>query len=276
MTIVAVGKSSFIARELAKNPITRAWLFLSHREALSQPSWLENATVVVNFSFPPHFKTQAYDAPSDVDSCLARRIGTRPVHYIMLSTRMVYGQRDENFDLKEDQVPQPSNFYGVSKLEVEKSLHSILGPDRLTILRLSNIFGLERGRASFFGKMMETLASSKKIVFDMGAATQRDFFPVRRLSDVLPQIVARPVAGVFNIGAGFATKCGDIASWLIEGYGAGRLEITNPAVRDQFSLDVSKAQRTWNLQPFSPGALREDVMEFGKTLGGADGNESRI
>jgi nucleoside-diphosphate-sugar epimerase len=209
---------------------------------------------------------QAYDAPSDVDSSLAKIIRTRPVHYVMLSTRMVYGQRDENFGLTEDQAPQPSNFYGTSKLQVERSVQSILGPDRVTILRLSNIFGLERGRASFFGRMMETLASSEKIVFDMGAGTQRDFFPAHWLSQALLQIVARPVAGIFNIGAGFATKCGDIASWLIEGYGAGKLEITNPAIRDQFSLDVSKAQRTWNLKVFSHEALRDYVMACGKSL----------
>jgi len=276
MTIVVVGKSSFIAREMAKIPIARAWRFLSHDEALTQSRWLGNATAVVNFAFPPSFKTQAYHEPSDVDSSLARMIAPRPVRYIMLSTRMVYGQRDGNFGLTEDQAPQPSNFYGMSKLQVENSLQSILGPDRLTILRLSNIFGLERGRASFFGQMMKSLASSEKIVFDMGAATKRDFFPAHWLTEALLQIVQRPIAGIFNIGAGFATKCGDIASWLIEGYGAGRLEITNPTIRDQFSLDVSKAQKAWGLRVFSPDALREDVFEFGRMLRMADLNEPRI
>jgi nucleoside-diphosphate-sugar epimerase len=276
MNIVAVGRSSFLARETAKNPISRAWLFLSHDEALAQPGWLDNATTVVNFSFPTSFKTKPYDAQCDIDSILAKMIGARPVHYIMLSSRMVYGQGDNNFGLTEDHVPQPSNFYGMSKLEVEHSLESILGPGRVTILRLSNIFGLERGRDSFFGRMMDFLASNKKIVFDMGAGTQRDFFSAHWLSEALLQIVARPVAGVFNIGAGFATKCGDIASWLIEGYGAGRLEITNPAIRDQFSLDVSKAHKTWNLRAFSPDTLREDVLACGRSLGTAALNEPRI
>jgi nucleoside-diphosphate-sugar epimerase len=161
----------------------------------------------------------------------------------------------------------------MSKLRVERSLESILGSGRLTILRLSNIFGMERGRDSFFGRMMASLASSHKIVFDMGADAQRDFFSAHRLSEVLVQIAARPVAGVFNIGAGFATKCGDIASWLIEGYGAGELEITDPGLRDQFSLDVSKAHETWNLEVLSPDALREDVMTVGRKLGAPGLNE---
>ncbi|MGD0482991.1 MAG: NAD(P)-dependent oxidoreductase [Terracidiphilus sp.] len=276
MTIVAVGRSSFLAREAAKNPISRAWLFLSHDEALAQTGWLDDASTVVNFSFPNLFKTDLYDAQCDIDSMLARMIRTRPVHYVMLSSRMVYGQGDENFGLTESQTPKPSNFYGRSKLEVEQCLESTLGPSRLTVLRLSNIFGLERGRDSFFGRMMESLARSKKIIFDMGSGTQRDFFPAHWLSEALMQIAARPVAGVFNIGAGFATRCGDIASWLIEGYGAGRLEITNPAIRDQFSLDVSKARRTWNLGEFSPNALRETVVAFGKELKRAGSEEPRI
>jgi nucleoside-diphosphate-sugar epimerase len=276
MTIVAVGKSSFLAQELAKNPISRSWLFLSHGEALAQPGWLDHSTAVVNFSFPPTFKTQAYDAQSDVDSLLAGMIRMRPVHYIMLSSRMVYGQGDKNFGLTEDRVPQPSNFYGTSKLAVERSLESILGPGRVTILRLSNIFGHELGRTSFFGQMMKTLKRSDKIIFDMGADTRRDFFPAHLLSEALLQIAAQPKAGVFNIGAGFATKCGDMASWLMEGYGGGRLEITDPALRDQFSLDVSKARQAWTLQLFSPDALRQYVLACGKNLKTACSNETRF
>lgn len=276
MTIVAVGKSSFLAREAAENPNSRAWLFLSHEEALAQPGWLDDASAVINFSFPNRFKTDLYDAEYDIDSMLASKIQARPVHYIMLSSRMVYGQEGENFGLTESQPPKPSNFYGRSKLEVERRLESILGPSRLTVLRLSNIFGLELGRDSFFGRMMESLARNRKIIFDMGPGTRRDFFPAHWLSETLTQIVARPVAGVFNIGAGFASRCGDLASWLIEGYGAGKLEITNPAIRDQFSLDVSKAHKTWNLREFSPNTLRDIVVAFGKELGRVGSEEGRI
>jgi nucleoside-diphosphate-sugar epimerase len=266
MTIVAVGRSSFLARETAKALRSQPWLFLSHDEALAQPEWLDHATTVVNFSFPPQFRAHAYDPQNDIDSKLGKMIAARPVHYVMLSTRMVYGQGDNNFGLTEDHLPQPSNFYGLSKLEVERSLASILPPDRLTVLRLSNIFGLERGRDSFFGRMMESLANSGTITFDMGVDTKRDFFSAHRLAEALLQIATRPVAGVFNIGAGFATTCGDIASWLIDGYGAGRLETTNPVIRDQFSLDVSKARETWDLDAFGPETLREDVMACGKAL----------
>jgi len=193
-------------------------------------------------------------------------IGARPVHYIMLSSRMVYGQGDRSFGLTEEQTPAPSNPYGISKLTVERSLESILAPERLTILRLSNIFGFEKGRGSFFGRMMTSLADSKKIVFDMGADTQRDFLAVHRLADALAQIAARPVPGVFNIGAGFGAKCGDIAAWLIAGYGAGGLEVISPEIRDQFSLDVAKARKTWSLPAVTPALLCEDVTACGKML----------
>jgi UDP-glucose 4-epimerase len=266
MTIVAVGKSSFLAREMAKHPNTGGWLFLSHGEALAHPGWLDDAAAIINFAFPPYFKTQTYDAQSDVDSFLAKMIGSRPVHYIMLSSRMVYGQRDNGFGLTEEQAPLPSNPYGTSKLTVERSLESILKPEHLTILRLSNIFGFEKGRASFFGRMMTSLADSNKIIFDMGADTQRDFLAVHRLADALARIAARPVPGIFNIGAGFGAKCGDIAAWLIEGYGAGALEITGPDICDQFSLNVAKARKTWDLPVLTPAQLCADVTACGKML----------
>src|SRR3954463_13178857 len=109
MTIVAIGKSSFLAREVAKHPGARGWLFLPHGEALSSPGWIEKAETVINFAFAPQFKTQAYDTQSDVDSILARMIDGHAARYVMLSSRMVYGAGGLN--IQEAQTPRPAHPY---------------------------------------------------------------------------------------------------------------------------------------------------------------------
>src|SRR5690348_9482528 len=116
MTVVAVGKSSFLAQEVAKHPAAKDWLFMPHEEALAHPEWMDKATVIVNFAFAPQFKKQVYDTQADFDSFLAKMLGGRDVRYIMLSSRMVYGQGDHYFGLTEDRACEPSNPYGMAKL----------------------------------------------------------------------------------------------------------------------------------------------------------------
>jgi UDP-glucose 4-epimerase len=265
MTVVAVGKSSFLAQEVAKHPAAKDWMFMPHEEALAHPEWMDQATVIVNFAFAPQFKKQVYDTQADFDSFLAKMLGGRDVRYIMLSSRMVYGQGDHYFGLTEDRVCEPSNPYGMAKLAVERSLQRYLG-DRLTILRMGNVFGVEKERTTFFGQMMKGLKDDRKIVFDMGAETKRDFLAAHRFADALTTVAGSPAPGVFNIGSGLATPCGDIADWLIQGFGAGKLQVVKPEIRDQFSLDVSKAKAQWNLLAATHDMLREDVIACGMKL----------
>lgn len=265
MTIVAVGKSSFLAQEVAKHPAAKDWLFIPHEDALAHPGWMDEATVIVNFAFAPQFRKQVYDTQGDFDSFLAKMLGGRDIRYVMLSSRMVYGQGDHYFGLTEDHPCEPINPYGMAKLAVERSLGRYLG-DRLTILRMGNIFGVEKERTTFFGRMMKGLRDDRKIVFDMGAETKRDFLAAHRFADALVKVVASPVAGVFNIGSGVATPCGDIANWLIEGFGAGKLQVVKPEIRDQFSLDTSKAKAEWKLPAVTREELQNDVIECGKKL----------
>lgn len=266
MTIVAIGKSSFLAQEIKKNSLSKEWLFLSHQEALSETSWLDKAHILINFSFPPHFRELGYDTQSDIDRSLALLIDKRPIHYIMLSSRMVYGQSPDNFSIKENQKTAPNNLYAEAKEKIEKTLQSILKTDGLTILRLANIFGLEYGRTTFFGRMINSLIKEKKIIFDMSAETKRDFLPVDKFSDVLMRITSEPKSGIYNVGSGFGTECSAIANWLIDGYGQGQLEVLTPLPRDQFSLDVSKLQRIYSVPIMTPALLKDAAISYGKKL----------
>ena len=165
MPIVVVGKNSFLANHIVGLESCRDWLFLTHQEALKSNDWIEKSDLVINFAFAPELMVDDYDPMLDIDTILAEKIEhKKSIHYIMLSTRTVYGHSIyENHILKESQIPKPFTAYGQSKLKIEQSLIDILGNKRLTILRLANIFGYEPARHTFFGRALKTLKEEKKI-----------------------------------------------------------------------------------------------------------------
>lgn len=266
MSVTIVGKTSYLAQELSKLPATDGWCFLSHGEALDDLSWRDNTQTVINFAFCPDFKTSDYDPDKDIDKKLATAIAMHDVHYVMLSSRAVYGEDEDNFVFDETRPPNPQAPYAVAKVEVEKELNAILPEERLTILRPSNIFGFEYGRPTFFGMALTRLKNENKIVFDMARETQRDFLSVWRFCEAIIQIANMPLAGTYNLGSGTGTQCGDIADWLIEGYGQGSLEITNDRKHGEFVLDMLQANETYGLPCITKEMIREDCLKCGAYL----------
>jgi len=259
MTLIAVGKSSFLARAVAaKNP--PGWVFLSHEEALGDTRWTRDAACVVNFAFSPRLRTGNYEASEDIDS---RLLALAPAKYIMLSTRMVYGPAGSALD--ETSAAQPSTPYGTNKLLVEQALQA-KAVDRVTILRLSNIFGHEYGRPTFFGHALTTLKDKGEIAFDMDPDQRRDFLSVWRFADMLLTVAESPHAGVFNLGSGIGTACGDIANWLIEGYGTGSLAVNDSGKKDEFRLDTAKLSKAYGLPAVTAEDIRQDCIAVGKNL----------
>jgi dTDP-4-dehydrorhamnose reductase/UDP-glucose 4-epimerase len=164
----------------------------------------------------------------------------------------------------------PNTHYGAAKLASEARLRSRLG-DRLTILRLSNIFDpseADRDRRSFFGLAMRRLRHQGEIFFDMSPFVQRDFLPALVLAERLITIARDPAPGIFNLGAGFPVATGRIAQWLIEGYGSGRLVVGDFREFDSFYLDVEKATNTWGFDRFSEQSLRDHCLSAGATIAG--------
>lgn len=273
MSVVVIGKTSFLARSVRERLGNNGWLYLTHDEALSGRSWIENAACVVNFALHPALKTDPYREAADIDLQLARMIASHPAHYIMASSRLVYGHDQHHFNLGENHSVNPEGVYGRNKLVTERNLLLALPRERLTILRLANVFGHEIHRSLFFGRMLTRLKEQGKIIFNMSPESLRDFFAVWHLADALQIIAARPHGGIFNLGSGFGTACGDIADGVIEGYGSGRLDVLDHNLSDQYWLDITKARTAWpDLPVITPEILRHDCIDCGQWLRGLRGN----
>lgn len=264
MSIVVIGKNSFLARAAAAHPGCDGWVFLSHDEALADKGWTRGADCVINFAFDPALH-QGYDAQQDVDAKIADSIG-RNTHYIMMSSRLVYDTAKPGLTFHETDRPAPDTPYGATKLRIENNLIEGLGLARVTILRLGNIFGDEYGRKSFFGMALTRLKDEGKIVFDIAPDSKRDFLSAQRFARALEKIVATPQGGIFNLGSGIGVAAADIAAWLILGYGQGEAVYTDKKTQGQFRLDMSKTRKSFGLEEVTSEDLQADVMECGRRL----------
>lgn len=267
MRIVLVGKGSFIARAVAEVARSRALDCV----ALARDAPLDNLAAtdsVINFALRPEYRSSPYAAGSDIDLQTAQAAKRVKAHLVMLSTRRVYGPDCRWGATEEMTAKGDETAYGRNKALTEIAiLESLSG--KAGIFRLSNIFGYEYdatfSRKSFFGLMLESLKQENTIFFDMHPDTRRDFLPVELAASLLLDRALDRTEGVYNLGCGFATNCGDLADWVCEGYGDGRLVYDPPIPRDEFFLKMDKWRNQFDL-PINENTLHDYCVGLGRRL----------
>ena len=229
---------------------------------------IERADYVLNCAIHPRFWTEGYVDAHDFDlrgARVARRLGAR---FIMLSTRRVYSAAARWDALEGSEAVGDETAYGRNKALSEQAVLQEV-PGNSLIFRLSNIFGFEynpdRPRKNFFAQALHSLRESGEIRFDMSPDTRRDFLPVEVCAAAIVEGMLGGPAGVFNQGCGFPVTCGEVAQWVIEGYGRGRLVVTRDEVRDEFFLNMGKWRGLFP-SAMSKAALQETCRALGRRL----------
>jgi UDP-glucose 4-epimerase len=262
--ILIVGHNSFLARHvLCTLPADRVRA-VGH-DQIDRPDLLDGVATVVNFARHPLLGSDDYGPETmDTDLRLAGRIGARQIAYVMLSSRKVYAQSDH--PLAETAPTGPTDAYGHAKLAAETALRQLLG-DRLTILRLANVFGYERiaGRGTFLSLVLDRLQRDGEIHYAMSPFVTRDFLPATTFASLLAKIAQAPPGGILNVGSGIGLPTGRLALWIVEGYGHGRLVITSPREHDPFVLDIGRLKSLYG-PPCTLEDLREACLDLGRRL----------
>lgn len=261
--VLLLGRSSFIASALANSVLDDVTITaVSHRN-VSTLAAADHFDIVLNCALDPAFKSAEYTEVQDVDLAAAKLAGRIGAHYVMLSTRRVYSSSPVLRHISEDEEPKPDTPYGRNKFESENRVAELLG-DRCTILRISNVFGYEPDRSGFFGLAVTSLRREQRVILDVSPFVIRDFIPVAILCETLAAIFRTRPGGIFNLGAGFGVPIGQVALWLIQGYGSGELVVNCPNERDAFVLNVDKLRRRLPECP-SVEKLESIVTAIGRT-----------
>jgi len=269
--ILIVGRGSFLAGHVLRALPPVRVRAVGHDE-IGRADLLEGVACVVNFARHPLLGSAGYRPEAmDPDLRLARRLGERRVAYVMLSSRKVYAPGAG--PLAESAPTGPGDLYGRHKLAAEERMRALLG-ERLTILRLANVFGYERGpgRASFLARLLDRLAGEGEIHYDMSPFVERDFLPVEAFARLLAGIAAAPPGGVLNVGSGIGLPTGRLALWILEGFGRGRLVIDAPREHDAFVLDVTRL-RELHGEPCTLEEIRARAVAIGRRLARASAAE---
>jgi UDP-glucose 4-epimerase len=276
--ILVVGRHSFLAQSFLDLLDPERCEAISH-EQIDRPDLLDGIGCVVNFTRHPLAASDDYRVEQmDTDLRLARRLGDRDVAYVMLSSRKVYAASAG--PLAETAPTGPSDAYGRNKLAVEDALRGLLG-ERLTVLRLANIFGYERsaGRNTFVSISLDRLAREGRIHYAMSPFVARDFLPVEALARMLARIVPAPPGGVLpdgvlNVGSGIGLPAGRLALWILEGFGRGELVVESTEEKDAFVLDIARLEALYG-RPCTLDDLRGACLAIGRRLAQETAQASR-
>jgi len=268
MKVTVVGSGSFIAQALRRCAAATDWRYLGHAEALADTAWARDSDVVLNCAFDDRLKDAEYQPSLDIDLRLARSVLPQAhLRYVMLSSRTVYGTAPADGRLHEHLPAAPRSPYAKAKWQTETALAEMLG-ERLTIFRLSNIFGHEDlpGRRNFFAQALRSLRGQGRIVLDISPFVERDFLPVEHCADQLAGAMRQLRGGTFHLGAGFGVPVGQISQWILEGFGSGELLVTNVREFDAFWLDMARTRAAFDTKTLTLEQLRAACHAVGQHL----------
>lgn len=238
---------------------------VSHNE-IGRQGLLDGISHLVNFALDPAYRRESYSPENDIDLQLAKRAVGTGIHYVMLSSRKAYAQASQ-WGANESDPIGGVDAYGVNKSTTESALTDLLGSDNLTILRVANLIGFEygEGRRSFMGMVLGSLKERGFVSYDMSPLVRRDFVTDDFFCAVLDRCLSGRIVGTYNVGSGIPLMAGEIALWIIEGYGAGELRITDPRVVDEFVLDVGRLESDFGLKQ-TKDDLKAYCLELGRRL----------
>ena len=258
--VLVVGRQSFIAGSLLTRYQEGTELRAVPHDAVSARDLL-GVSCIINMSLHPDFKSMSYDEARDADLAVARMAARHGCHYIMMSSRKVYGTSSAEVTYSETDPINPSDHYGHNKATSELRVRDELGSSA-TIVRGSNIFGVEPGRTSFMGWCIDQLIKTGTIRYDLSPMIKRDFIPVGVACDALLRLASIRPGGTYNLGSGVATEVGHVAGALIHGYGNGTLIADGSKMCDQFVLDNGKLSSLIGIPLWS-----NDILESVKQIG---------
>ncbi len=208
-------------------------------------------------------------AMTDVELCeteteLAKKINTDATEILALesekyNTFFVYMSTDYVFDgkvgmKKENDEPNPINFYGKSKLDGERVFKKITTPN--VIVRTSTPFGIHSKKTSFPIWVKKNLELEKEISVVVDQYTSPSYVP--NISKMIIEIIERKITGIIHLAGATKISRYDFAVQISKIINANKqfLKLTKMDQMDwkaqrpaDSSLSVSKANKILKNKP---------------------------
>lgn len=203
--ILITGENSYVGNSLAKWLENDSQRYSVNRISLRDESWKEqdfsiydvivHVAGIAHVSRDPKMEETYYKVNRDLTIETAKKAKSEGVkQFIFLSSIIVYGENIDNKGIiTKDTLPEPSNFYGNSKLQAEKGIESLDDSDfNVAILRPPMIYG--KGSKGNYPKLAK--AAQKLPIFpDMD--NQRSMLHIDNLSEFIKLIIDNQEDGLY-------------------------------------------------------------------------------
>ena len=266
--ILIVGKNSFIGQSLSKVKDENKFKLISYKDLYNVN--LKDFDAVVNCSLDPSFKTSDYNLSSDIDYDVAQKAYESDCHYVMLSTRKIYGSSTKLKTYTEESEENPYDYYSENKLKSEKKILSQFG-DKATVIRGSNLFGYELGRNSMMGWFLNQLDKDGMIRYNVLSTTSKDIIHVDDATKIISKVCSNKPLGIYNVGTSYPFTMLSIGIFLVDGFNnkmlENKLKFDGEVYGEQFVLDTKKICSALNIETPSIQSYPKLISDIGAKLG---------
>lgn len=224
----------------------------------NNPSIIVNAVALTNVDRCETEKELAYKINSESVRVMAKLCSAKKIKFVHISTDYVFDGETGNY--KSDAIPNPINYYGLSKL-IGDNFAQI--PENSMIVRTSGVYGYSRNFPKF---AYETLKKGDKLNTINGY-----YSPIhsRNLAKAIAELIDRDFNGIINV-CGDRTSRYDLALKISKRFGLkGEIEkmdnIQNLKAKRPFdsSLDIGFSKSILDFDFYS---TESNLKEFEKTV----------
>ena len=256
--ILLVGKNSFIASNLVL--MLKQYHNVDHISHTMVNDVPDTYDIIINCALHPLYRSELYLEDNDIDLRLSRMFSG---HYMMISSRKVYGTNDDLYTYTEESPVNPNDYYGSNKWVTESMITK--EKQDCTIFRCSNVFGFELGRKTFLGLCLSQLKEKGMIELDFDHATKKDFIDIDSVCKLITAVCDHPFVGTYNLSSNIAYSIGNLTSNLFTGYGSGYIVCKNEHIKDQFMLSNKKLLDKLDKNNYDFN-IDANVIELGRRL----------
>jgi UDP-glucose 4-epimerase len=185
--------------------------------------------------------------------------------FVFLSTTDVYGF-NPILPINEDTLPNPQDYYAISKLSSEFILRqTCLRKDiPLLILRLPGVYGKGDHGKSTLNKLVESAKNKKITIFGSGD-DKRDFVYIEDLCKIVELGINQRINSTMNIATGNSNSIRDISELIRMNFSSEVSieylpETTSQKRAKEMKFDISKLKRTFPYFKFT--SIQEGIKLY--------------
>lgn len=133
-------------------------------------------------------------------------------YFIFLSTVDVYGLVDDTTIISEKLLPNPNDYYAVSKLTSEFLLKKTCDRNNIPILtlRLSGVYGSGKQEKTTINKLIESATRNKEVIIYGDGKDKRDYIYVDDVCNIIKKAIEQKINATLNVATGNSCSISEI------------------------------------------------------------------